>query len=177
MKGTPLQFWTALLRLPNFVVTHIEEDPQARHYCFTVSAEQPIGVCPNCKKPSEEVHQTRTREQIKDLSVSGYAVELKIRVCQFRCEHCEHAFTPPVPFLAEGAHATERFLESAAELIRNSDVANVAKFFGLPEQTLGRWYYEYLERRRTTSNETLKPTTRIGIDELSLKKNIANSSR
>jgi len=61
-------------------------------------------------------------------------------------------------------------------LIRSSDVANVAKFFGLPEQTLARWYYDYIERRRGAPNEALKPITRIGIDELSMKKNIGNSS-
>lgn len=176
MTGTSLPFWTRLLQLPNFVVVHVEEDVQSKRYGFTVAPEHRIGVCPHCNKASEEVHQTRTRERIQDLPVSGYAVELKVRVCQFMCERCQCAFTPEAPFVAEGAHATERFLEQAAELIRSSDVANVAKFFGLAEQTLGRWYYDYVERRRTVSNEPLKPIRRMGIDELSLKKNIVNTS-
>ena len=171
-----MEFWTRLLRLPGFVVVHSQEESQPPRYCFTVAAEQRIGVCPHCNKASEEVHQTRTREQIVDLPISGYAVELKLRVCQFQCELCAVAFTPDVPFLAEGAHATERFLARAAQLIRSSDVANVAKFYGLPEQTLARWYYDYVERRRVASSEPLKPIQRIGIDELSLKKNIGSSS-
>ena len=177
MAGQPLEFWTRLLHLPGFVVLHCEEESQPARYCFTVSADHRVGVCPHCNTASGEVHQTRTRERIVDLPISGYAVELKVRVCQFQCERCAVAFTPEVPFLAEGAHATERFLGRAAELIRSSDVANVAKFFGLAEQTLARWYYDYLERRRTTSPTPLKPIQRIGIDELSLKKNIGNSSR
>ena len=176
MAGQPLEFWTRLLRLPGFVVVHSQEESQPPRYCFTVAAEQRIGVCPHCNKASEEVHQTRTREQIVDLPISGYAVELKLRVCQFQCERCAVAFTPDVPFLAEGAHATERFLARAAQLIRSSEVANVAKFYGLPEQTLARWYYDYVERRRVASSEPLKPIQRIGIDELSLKKNIGSSS-
>lgn len=176
MTVASLPFWTHLLQLPNFVVVHAEEDAQARRYCFTVSAAHRIGVCPHCNKASEEVHQTRTRERIQDLPISGYAVELKVRVCQFTCERCQRDFTPESPFLAEGAHATERFLARTAEMIRSSDVANAAKFFGLPEQTLARWYYDFVERRRLVSNETLKPVRRIGIDELSLKKNIGNSS-
>ena len=176
MTEASLPFWTHLLQLPNFVVVHAEEDAQARRYCFTVSAAHRIGVCPHCNKASEEVHQTRTRERIQDLPISGYAVELKVRVCQFTCERCQRDFTPESPFLAEGAHATERFLARTAEMIRSSDVANAAKFFGLPEQTLARWYYDFVERRRLVSNETLKPVRRIGIDELSLKKNIGNSS-
>ena len=176
MAGQPLEFWTRLLHLPGFVVLHCAEETQPARYCFTVSTEHRIGVCPHCNKASAEVHQTRTRERIVDLPISGYAVELQVRVGQFQCERCAVAFTPDVPFLAEGAHATERFLERAAELIRSSDVANVAKFYGLPEQTLARWYYDYIERRQTTSNTPLKPIQRIGIDELSLKKNIDNSS-
>lgn len=178
MTGVTLQFWTALLQLPHFVVVHVEEDSQQRCYRITVRPEQRIGVCPHCGKASDEVHQTRTREGIQDLPIGAYAVELKVRVGQYMCEHCAGAFTPPVPFLAEGTHATERFLERAAELIRSSDVANVAKFYGLSEQTLGRWYYDYVERRQnpspTPSRPALKPVRRIGIDELSLKKNIGS---
>ena len=176
MAGQSLEFWTRLLHLPGFVVVHCQEELQPPRYCFTVAVEHRIGVCPHCNTVSAEVHQTRTRERITDLPISGYAVELKVRACQFLCERCKAAFTPEVPFLAEGAHATERFLERAAALIRSSDVANVAKFFGLAEQTLGRWYYDYVERRRVTPNAALKPITRIGIDELSLKKNIGSSS-
>lgn len=176
MAGQSLEFWTRLLRLPGFVVVHSQEEIQPPSYSFTVAAEHRIGVCPHCNKASEDVHQTRTSERIVDLPISGYAVELKVRACQFMCERCAVAFTPDVPFLAEGTHATERFLERAAQLIRRSDVANVAKFCGLPEQTLARWYYDYVERRRAASNEPLKPIQRIGIDELSLKKNIGSSS-
>jgi transposase len=176
MAGTSLDFWTRLLHLPGFVVVHCEEESQPSRYCFTIAAERRIGACPHCNKASEEVRQTRTRERIIDLPISGFAVELKVRVCQFQCERCEVAFTPEAPFLAEGAHATERFLERAAELIRSSDVANVAKFYGLPEQTLARWYYDHIERRRTASKEPLQPIRRIGIDELSLKKSIGSSS-
>ena len=164
MAAQSLEFWTRLLHLPGFVVVHVQEESQPPRYCFTVAAEHRIGACPHCNKASEEVHQTRTRDQIVDLPMSGYAVELKLRA-------------PDVPFLAEGAHATERFLARAAQLIRSSDVANVSKFYGLPEQTLARWYYDYIERRRVASSEPLKPIQRIGIDELSLKKNIGSSSR
>jgi transposase len=176
MAGQSLEFWTRLLHLPSFVVVHFQEELQPPCYSLTVAAEHRIGVCPHCNTVCEEVHQTRTRERIVDLPISGYAVELKVRACQFRCKRCEVAFTPEVPFLAEGAHATERFLERAAQLIRSSDVANVAKFFGLPEQTLARWYYDYVECCRVAPGEPLKPIRRIGIDELSLKKNIGSSS-
>jgi transposase len=136
-----------------------------------------IGVCPQCGKSSGEVHQTRTRERIKDLPVSRYTVDLKVRVLQFDCERCGKCFTPPVPFLAEGDHATERFLERAAELIASSDLSNASQFLKVPERTLADWYYGYLQRRTVQSPQALKPVRRLGIDELSLKKSIGSMSQ
>ena len=176
MTGQSLEFWTHLLRLPGFVVVHWEEHADQRRYGFTVAPEHRIGVCPHCQKVSDAVHQTRTRESIKDLPISHYAVDLTVRVPQFECERCGCTFTPPVPFLAEGSHATERFLERSAEFIRTSDVANAAAFYGVPERTLGHWYYDYLQRRQQTRDPAVKPIRRLGIDELSLKKNIGSSS-
>ncbi len=89
---------------------------------------------------------------------------------EFECG-CGQHFTPPIPFLGEGAHATERFLERATELIRTSDVANAAAFLGVPERTLADWYYDFLQRRPNPTGKPLKAVRRIGIDELRLKKN------
>ncbi len=101
---------------------------------------------------------------------------MKVCVPPYACERCHKTFTPPVPFLFQGGHATERFLERAAELVRTSDLANAAAFLGVPERTLADWYYDYLQRRPATSSRSAKPIRRIGIDELSLKKSTGSSS-
>lgn len=176
MAGAALEFWTDLLHLTDFVVAHFQEESDARCYRFTVVAKHRAGVCPHCGKVSKKVHQTRTRERIRDLPISHYTVELAVRVLQFECERCGKCFTPAMPFLAEGSHATERFLERSAELIGSSDIANAARFLSVPERTLADWYYDFLQRRRNRSEPTLQPIRRIGIDELSLKKNIASTS-
>jgi transposase len=137
---------------------------------MTVAPTHPVGVCPRCGKVSGTIHQTRTREHIKDLSISNSTVNLTVRVHQFECRRCGQCFTPAIAFLAEGAHATERFLERAAQLIRTSDVANTAAFLGVPERTLANWYYDYLQRRPNPDGQKIKPVRRAGIDELSLKK-------
>jgi transposase len=170
MAGQSLQFWTNLLQLPDYEVVYCQEDSDLRQYHFTVTPKQRVGFCPYCEKICDHIHCTRTRERIKDLSISKYNVELRVRVLQFECTCCGLIFTPAVPFLAEGTHATERFLERAAELVRTSDLANAAAFLGVPERTLGDWYYGYLQRRQIPSDQKQKPIRRIGIDELSLKK-------
>jgi transposase len=170
MTAATLSFWTTLLRLPDYEVVFCQEETDLHLYRVTVAAQRPLAVCPHCGKVSETIHQTRTRERIKDLSISNYAVELSVRVGQFECLRCGQCFTPAIPFLAEGAHATERFLERAAELVRSSDLSNAAAFLGVPERTLGDWYYAYLQRRPGLSGQKLKPVRRLGIDELALKK-------
>jgi transposase len=169
MTTPTFAFWTQLLALPDYEVVYCQKDSDLQRYCFTVAPTKRLGVCPHCGTVSDTIHQTRTREHIKDLSIGTESVELKVRVLQFACV-CGQHFTPAVSFLAEGAHATERFLERAAQLIRTSDVANAAAFLGVPERTLGDWYYDYLQRRPHPGGQKLQPIRRLGIDELSLKK-------
>jgi transposase len=162
-------FWTQLLDLPEYEVVSCQKEGDFQRYRITVAPKHRLGVCPHCGHVSDTVHQSRTREHIKDLSISRQAVELSVRVLQFDCV-CGRSFTPPIPFLAEGAHATERFLQRAAELIRTSDVSNAAAFLGVPERTLANWYYDYLQRRPQPGGEPLKVVRRLGIDELAVKK-------
>jgi transposase len=162
-------FWTSVLALPGYEVVFAQKESDLHRYCFTVVPTRRLAVCPHCGHACETIHQTRTCERIKDLSIGADAVELKVRVPQFEC-HCGHYFTPPIPFLAEGSHATERFLQRAADLIRTSDVANAAAFLGIPERTLGDWYYAFLQRRPNPTAQPVKVVRRIGIDELALKK-------
>jgi transposase len=169
MTASTFAFWTTLLSLPDYEVVYCQKESDLQRYCITVRPTHCLGVCPHCGQVSDNVHQTRTREHIKDLSIGTDSVELNVRVLQFKCD-CGHCFTPPIPFLAEGSHATERFLERAATLIRTSDVANVAAFLGIPERTLGDWYYGFLQRRPNPTGKPLKVVRRIGIDELALKK-------
>ena len=182
MVGTEFfKYWTALLQLVGYEVAHVGEDAQSKRLFITVIPVHRIGVCPHCGRASDTVKQRRTREGIQDLSIGSNAVELTVRVDQFECERCEKCFTAPIPFLAEGAHATERFIERAAQLIRKSDIRNAAQFLGVPEKTLENWYYDYVQRQQEPSAPTAsappQPIRRLGIDELSLKKSSGNSSQ
>jgi transposase len=102
------------------------------------------------------------------------AVRLAVRVPQFWCGPCGRAFTPKLAAVAEGAHATERFLARAAELIRFGDIAQAAAFLRVPASSLERWYYAWVERQ---AQGVAQPITSLGIDELSLKKSTGSSSR
>jgi transposase len=166
--------WTMALNLSGFEVVSATVEQAERTMRLTVVPKYPVAVCPHCGGVCDEVHQTRDLEGVRDLPLADRAVELRVRVAQFWCSPCGRGFTPPIPELVEGAHATERFLSRAAELIRHGDVLRAAQFLRVPEKTLQRWYYAWVERQRDTTPAV--PITRIGIDELSLKKSTGSSS-
>jgi transposase len=170
-----LAFWSKALNLPGFRVVHERRDTPSDPVCFTVVPVQEVAVCPHCGRATDTVHRRHDSKPLKDLPLGPQAVELIVRTPQFECPRCERFFTPEYPAIAPGTHATERFLEHAARMIRFSDVANVAALFGVPENTLARWYYDYVERLQRQPAAEAKPIKSIGIDELSLKKNTASS--
>ena len=165
-----LEFWTKTLNLPDFRVVHVRRDTSSDPLSLTVVATMPLGLCAGCHRATDCIHRTLDSRPVKDLSVGSQAVELIVRTYQFYCQRCDCYFTRRYPALAEGAHATERFLEQAAKLIRFSDIANAAAFLGLPEKNLERWYCDYVERKNQESAAHFKPIKSLGIDELSLKK-------
>jgi transposase len=171
-----LAFWTKALRLPEFRVVHERRDTPDDPVRFTVVPVQEVALCPQCGQVCDTVHRRTDSKPIQDLPLGPQSVELIVRTPQFSCEQCTGFFTPSYAALAPGAHATERFLEQAARLIRCADVANAASFLRVPENTLARWYYDYVERQQQQTPHAVQPIRSIGIDELSLKKSTASSS-
>lgn len=172
-----LAFWTKLLNLDGFQVVHEEGTAPDEPRRFTVIPKVSMGLCPHCGQICEDIHRRTESDRVHDLPLGERAVELKIRTYQYWCHRCDRAFTPPTPFLAPSGHATERFLERARQLIRFGDIANAATFLKVPESSLGRWYYDYLERRQQQpGGPPAQPIRQLGIDELSLKKSTGSSS-
>ncbi len=166
---------TGLLHLEGWEVVFQRREEEQKVWHFTLLPQHSVAVCPGCGKVTNQVHDTRDHDGVHDLPIGEYRVLLRLRVFRFKCVSCERTFTPPSASVAEGAHATERFLERCAELIRTADITNAATFFRVPEKTLERWYYAYVERRQRQP-QPVQPITSIGIDELSLKKGIVVSS-
>src|SRR5215467_1753034 len=166
--------WTVALNLKGFEVVDAAVDEEQRQVRLTVVPPWPVAVCPHCGEVRTEVHQTRVLDGVHDLPLADRAVHLAVRVPQFWCGSCSRAFTPKLAAVAEGAHATERFLARAAELIRFGDITQAAAFLRVPPSSLERWYYAWVERQRQGATQ---PITALGIDELSLKKSIDTSSR
>lgn len=169
-KLSSLELWTRQLDLAGYEVVHECHGRPDDPVRLTLVSTARVALCPHCQRPTESENLSRDSNPIRDLPHGPLAVELIIHARQFHCLHCDRYFTPACPHVAAGTHATERFLEHAAKLIRFSDIANVAAFLDLPEKTLERWYYEYVQRKTQQPPTHLKPIESVGIDELSLKK-------
>jgi transposase len=170
-----LTWWTKQLRLDGYQVVSERRDTPSDPVRLTLLATSEVALCPHCSRPTATVHRRLDSDPIRDLPHGPQAVELVLRSPQLHCERCDRYFTPPCPHVAPGAHATERFLDQAARLIRFSDIANAASFLGVPEKTLQRWYYDHVERKARQPPADLKPIKSLGIDELSLKKSTDSS--
>jgi len=164
---------TQLLDLEEFEAVDIDEDRARRLRRIVVIPRVSVGVCPKCGKPTDRRHQTRERA-VHDLPLGPYATELVVRQPQYQCPGCNTLFTPKFAALAESAHATERFLGRLAEMVRWGDLKNASAFFAVPEKTLERWHYDYLERLQAT--RACEPIRSLGIDELSRKKNAGGTA-
>lgn len=167
-----------------FEVVDLQEDRKAKVRHFTLIPRVIVGICPDCGAACSERHACHDREVV-DLPMGVFATRLGVRLFQFRCVSCDRYFTPRYAALAEGAHATERFLLRMAELLKHSDVSNAAAYLGVAAKTLDAWYYDYLQRLESDGHaaghgdrrrDQLKPVTSLGIDELSLKKDINSSA-
>lgn len=165
---------SSLLSLDEFEIVECTRDLAERLCVFTIVPTTAVGLCPHCRGVSDERHLCRDRV-ISDLPMGGWRTELVVRLWQFRCKTCDRFFTPGFAALAEGAHATERLLERLAEVVDQSDVSSAARFFRLAEKTAEQWYYGHVERKRSRPRPQLMPIRSLGIDELSLKKDTANS--
>lgn len=165
---------TSLLELDEFEAVDSERDRDKKLRRFTLVPKVTVGVCPHCGGVTGERHQCYDRI-VMDLPMGGLGTELVVRNWQFRCGTCDKFFTPHFTALAAGTHATERLLERLADLASSSDISTAARFFGIAEKTAEGWYYPYLERQGKESAAGLQPIRSLGIDELSLKKDTANS--
>lgn len=134
-------------------------------------------MCRHCGRAADDRHACHDRE-VADLPLGGRKTQLVVRARQFRRRDCGKFFTPRPPALAEGSDATarpsspksERFLARLADPTTHADVSAAARFFGVPEKTAERWYYDYLERRQQDPPNTPEPVRSLGVDEPSTKK-------
>lgn len=82
--------------------------------------------CPYCGNHSEELHQNRPI-LIRDLSVFGRVVYLKVPRRQFFCYNCQRYFTERLEFVDWERRYTQRYEEHIYQRVKSSSIEQVRR--------------------------------------------------
>jgi transposase len=126
--------------------------------------------CPRCQQISCHLHQNHWH-LVRDLSISGQTVFLKINRRQFKCQTCGKPFSETLDFIGHRRKQTDRFAELIVQQVLHSDIHNVAVINDLTDEEV--WsIVQYISKKKLGVD--LSGLKRLGIDEIALRKGQGN---
>jgi transposase len=87
-------------------------------------------VCHHCKQYTKKVHQNRPI-LVRDLSVFGRSVYLKIPRWQFDCPSCQRYLTERIDFFDVKRRHTQRYEQNIYERVKQSSMEQIGREEGL----------------------------------------------
>jgi len=156
--------FTELLGLPGIDVEdyHLFDDK----IILEVEAHQVKSVCPRCQIPSTHLHQNHGY-YVRDLSLMGRLVLLKVNRRQFKCTTCGKPFSEELDFVGKHRKHTDRFAEMIVQQVIHSDLHNVGQQNNLTDEEV--WsIVEYISKKKLVID--LTDLQRLGMDEIALHK-------
>ena len=82
-------------------------------------------LCPHCQTYTDNLHQTRSI-LVRDLSIFGQGVYLKVPRRQFICPHCSKYPTEELAWIDRGRNYTKRYEEYIYEKVKELTVEQVS---------------------------------------------------
>ncbi|MEG4231359.1 transposase family protein [Microcoleus sp. Pol11C3] len=127
-------------------------------------------VSHHCQKYTEKLHQNRPIS-VRDLSVFGRPVYLKIPRRQFYCPSCQRYPTEIIDFLGLKKRHTKRYEQNVYERVQQSSMEQVGREEGLSYDEIKGIFDSAINLQKKTSWE---PVKRISLDEISMRKGQGN---
>ena len=165
-KMTENNFYDTLLDLPNLRVDQVEKTGNRLIIHCHILAES--DVCPSCQKETTSVNQY-TERTLRDLSIVGKEVSLKIRVPQFYCSACSRYFTHELSFAEPNKSYTHRQSKWIFELCNQQPFTEVAALVNMSNKAVENLYFNRV-REQINVKERFKKVVKLGIDEISHRK-------
>ncbi|MCI3279650.1 transposase family protein [Synechococcus sp. PCC 6717] len=138
---------TDLLNLPGIEVEDYTD--VAGELILIVEAKTTEAICPRCQQKSCHLHQNHWY-LVRDLSISGRTVFLKINRRQFKYRTCGKPFSETLDFIGNRRKQTDRFAQSIVQQVLHSDIHNVAISNGLTDEEV--WsMVQYVSKKNSTS--------------------------
>ena len=103
--------------------------------------------CPNCNEYICQVHQTRPI-LVRDLSVFGQIVYLKVPRRQFYCFNCKMSPTESLFWLNKKQRQTNRYQEYIYERVKELTVKQVSKNENMSEDTIQDIFHKVAQLKK-----------------------------
>jgi transposase len=139
----------ALLNLPNITVFSY-----ASELDFIILKLQLIsdGIdCPNCHHYTDILHQVRPI-LVRDLSIFGRLVYLKVPRRQFYCSHCQKSPTEPLSWLNKKQRQTNRYQEYIYERVKELTVKQVSEREKMSEDAVQDIFHKIAKSKKKTGD-------------------------
>ena len=159
---------TKLLDLPQSSVgswTIVEES-----ICFHIELNNTEINCPPCQSLTSELNQNRP-SLIRDLSVFGKPVYLRVPRRQFYCRQCQRYATERLEWLSWRRRHTQRYEAQIFERIKGASIEKVAREEGLSFDEVEGIFNSVSESQ---VKKKWEPVHRISIDEITMRKGHKN---
>jgi transposase len=153
-----------LLKLPNMIIIKVQEIEDM--ICLHLESIKDGINCPNCGKYTDNIHQTRS-VLVRDLSICGNGVYLKIPRRQFVCEECGKYTTEKIEEIEFNRHHTKRYEEYVYERVLATTVRQVCREEKLKADEIQAIFDAVSEEKREEKWLSIK---RVGLDEMSTGK-------
>jgi transposase len=162
-----LFFLENLLNLPKVGIRNvIQEGIEA---FLILSCQEEKVKCNYCGSLTDELHQTNNI-LIRDLSISGQRVYLKVPRRKFYCKQCQRFFTENLEFMEAGRKYTVRYEEYIYERVNVSSVEQVKRDESLSWDQVNGIYQRQCERKK----KDWQGVKKVGIDEIAKRKGHGN---
>jgi transposase len=144
-----------LLNLPNIVAESYSSTSDA-----IVVKLQLVNAginCPNCNNYISQVHQTRS-VLVRDLSIFGQVVYLKVPRRQFYCSTCKKSPTEPLSWVNKKQRQTNRYQEYIYERVKELTVKQVSENEKMSEDAVQDIFHKVANSKKADALRSGSPT-------------------
>lgn len=130
--------------------------------------------CKHCSKYITQYHSLNKTVTLNHLSAFGTPVYIKFQPIRYKCIHCDSTTTQKPFWYQSIGHCTQLYSKYILNLLVNSTLQDVAKQENIYYKRVINIIKQHIPNKIEWS--TLKELKTLGIDEISLKKDIKTLS-
>lgn len=134
-----------MLNLPEFEITDLKHNDD--DIVIYAKVRNKPDTCPSCGviEPSLIVRQ-HNHQMVRDISMQGKRVGLKIDRIKYQCKDCKHLFYEPLSNVLERSRMTTRLRNHIAEKAKEHNFTSISKEFDISIVTIRKIFLEEIDK-------------------------------